>query len=117
LGTEGQNSELYPERKPYGTMAFCFPLGVGVKYNIAPRVNLTFEIMHRFTTTDYLDDVSTTYAGTDVFGPLPNGDPSLPFCCRTAAMKLLWFPSVLQVASVASVPGRIIYHRSDRVYF
>jgi hypothetical protein len=76
LGTEGQNSDLYPDRKPYGTMTFCIPIGVGIKYNIAENINLTFEIMHRFTGTDYLDDVSKTYAGSDVFGPLPNGDPS-----------------------------------------
>ena len=79
LGTEGQNSGLFPDRKPYGTMAMCIPLGVGIKYNIAPKVNLTFEIMHRFTTTDYLDDVSTTYAGADAFPALPNGNPSTAF--------------------------------------
>ena len=80
LGTEGQNAPtLYPDRKPYGTMAFCLPLGVGVKYNLTEGINLTFEIMHRFTATDYLDDVSTTYAGSDAFSPLPNGDPSPAF--------------------------------------
>lgn len=76
LGTEGQGSSMYPDRKAYGTMAFVFPLGFGVKYNISPRTNLTFEIVHRFTNTDYLDDVSTTYAGIDAFQPMPNGDLS-----------------------------------------
>jgi len=76
LGTEGQYSGLYPDRKPYNTMAMAFPIGVGVKYNLTPRVNLTFEIMHRFTRTDYLDDVSTTYAGSDAFPPLADGSPS-----------------------------------------
>lgn len=76
LGTEGQGSTLYPEKKEYGSMAVVFPIGFGVKYNISPRTNLTFEITHRFTTTDYLDDVSTTYAGIDAFQPLPNGEMS-----------------------------------------
>lgn len=76
IGTEGQGSNQYPDRKIYNTMAFCFPLGVGFKYNLTERTNLTFEIQHRFTATDYLDDVSSTYAGADVFLPLPNGDPS-----------------------------------------
>lgn len=76
LGTEGQGSALYPDRKAYSSTAFVFPLGVGVKYNITPSMNLTFEITHRFTTTDYLDDVSTTYAGANAFPNLPDGTPS-----------------------------------------
>ena len=42
-------------------MAFAFPLGVGVKYAINDRINVGAEITHRFTSTDYLDDVSKTY--------------------------------------------------------
>jgi hypothetical protein len=76
LGTEGQGSALYPDRTAYGSTAFTFPLGVGIKYNITPSINLTFEISHRFTTTDYLDDVSTTYAGAAAFPSLPDGSPS-----------------------------------------
>lgn len=79
LGTEGQGTAAYPERKPYGTMAFCFPFGVGVKYNWNDRMNIGFEIVHRFTNTDYLDDVSMTYVGADKFPPLPDGSPSLAF--------------------------------------
>jgi hypothetical protein len=76
LGTEGQGSTLYPDRKAYSNMGFLFPVGFGVKYNLTPRTNLTFELMHRFTNTDYLDDVSGTYAGRDAFALLPNSDPS-----------------------------------------
>jgi hypothetical protein len=76
LGTEGQGSSLYPEKKPYSSMAVAFPVGFGIKYNLTPKTNVTFEITHRFTSTDYLDDVSGTYAGIDAFLPLPNGDPS-----------------------------------------
>ncbi|HMP92117.1 MAG TPA: DUF6089 family protein [Phnomibacter sp.] len=88
LGTEGQGSALYPDRKPYSTMAFVFPLGVGIKYNLTPRTNLTFEISHRFTTTDYLDDVSTTYAGADAFPPLPTGQPSPAFLLQDRSYEL-----------------------------
>jgi hypothetical protein len=77
LGTEGQGSTLYPERKPYGTMAMSVPFGVGIKYNLNDRVNIGFEIVHRFTTTDYLDDVSTTYVEPAVFPPNPDGTPSV----------------------------------------
>lgn len=67
VGTEGQGSSLYPDRKPYGTMAFSIPVGVGVKYALNDRMNIALEILHRITTTDYLDDVSTTYVDPSVF--------------------------------------------------
>src|SRR4051794_881336 len=75
LGTEGQGSPLYPTRKPYGSMAFCLPVAVGFKYNVTPTVNVFAEVGYRFTGTDYIDDVSTTYA-PDAFQPLANGQPS-----------------------------------------
>lgn len=73
LGTEGQGSSAYPGRKPYGSMAFCIPLGVGVKYALTNKINVGFEIVHRFTTTDYLDDVSTTFVDPAIFGTMPDG--------------------------------------------
>lgn len=75
LGTEGQNIG-YQGRKPYSTMALCIPLGAGVKYNLNEKMNLSFEISQRFTNTDYIDDVSTTYIGPGRFATLPNGTPS-----------------------------------------
>jgi hypothetical protein len=44
LGTEGQGNSLYPDRKPYGTMAVCIPFGVGVKYALNERMNVGAEI-------------------------------------------------------------------------
>ena len=70
-GTEGQGSALYPNRKPYSTMAISFPIGVGIKYALNDRINIAFEILHRVTSTDYLDDVSTTYVD-----PLAFWDPT-----------------------------------------
>jgi hypothetical protein len=75
LGTEGQTLG-YMGRRQYNTMAFCFPVGAGIKYNLSEKVNVSFEVSHRFTTTDYLDDVSTTYIGAGRFGTLPNGNPT-----------------------------------------
>jgi hypothetical protein len=76
LGTEGQGSAAYPERKPYSSMAISIPFGVGIKYSINERINLGLEIVHRFTNTDYLDDVSSTYVESSVFPPNPDGTPS-----------------------------------------
>jgi opacity protein-like surface antigen len=62
LGTEGQLAS----GNAYSDQAYCFPLGMGVKYNIVNNLNLGFEIVYRYTNTDYLDDVSGTYAPNDV---------------------------------------------------
>jgi hypothetical protein len=76
LGTEGQGSSLYPDRKPYSSMAISIPFGGGLKYALNSRINIAFEILHRFTNTDYLDDVSKTYVDPAVFPPNPDGSPS-----------------------------------------
>jgi hypothetical protein len=76
LGTEGQGSSLYPDRQQYSSMGICIPFGVGLKYSINERINFGFEIVHRFTNTDYIDDVSKTYPDPSVFPPLPDGSPS-----------------------------------------
>jgi hypothetical protein len=77
LGTEGQGDSLYPDRKPYSSMALCFPLTVGFKYALNENLNVFGEIGYRFTNTDYLDDVSTTYAGPEAFPAIPQPDGSL----------------------------------------
>src|SRR5687768_3264170 len=73
LGTEGQGYAAYPDRQPYGTMAFCIPFGLGVKYSLTPGINVGFEVVHRFTNTDYLDDVSSTSSDLPTFQSLPAG--------------------------------------------
>lgn len=78
IGTEGQGSPLYPDLKPYNPIAMSVPLTIGFKYNINPRINCYAELCYRFTNTDYLDDVSGTYA-PDAFPPLPDGSPSIGF--------------------------------------
>jgi hypothetical protein len=75
LGTEGQAAG-YDGRKPYNNIAAYIPLGLGYKYNLNPKMNIGIEVVYNFTTTDYLDDVSKTYAGINNFPALPDGDPS-----------------------------------------
>jgi hypothetical protein len=75
LGTEGQGSPGYP--KEYSPLAVCFPIGVGFKYNINRKVNIGLEFVYRFTTTDYIDDVSGTYAPNAQPHYLPNGQPTI----------------------------------------
>ena len=63
LNTEGQGLDGAP--KDYSQFTFVFPSGIGVKYNISKITGIQFEAGMRFTTTDYLDDVSTTYYNGD----------------------------------------------------
>ncbi|WP_118951193.1 type IX secretion system protein PorG [Taibaiella helva] len=66
LGTEGQNTAEFKDRK-YKPYSICLPVGAGIKYWLGPGFNCSFEIVNRFTFTDYIDDVSHTYVGADRF--------------------------------------------------
>jgi hypothetical protein len=65
LGTEGQGTSFNKSAK-YDNIAISIPFGVGFKYNFIDNFNLGFELGYRNTLTDYLDDVSKTYADKDV---------------------------------------------------
>jgi hypothetical protein len=98
LGTEGQGSSLYPDRQQYSSMAISFPFGAGIKYSINERTNIGFEILHRFTNTDYLDDVSKTYVDPSVFPTNPDGSPSNAQLLHDRSYELLTEP--------IGIPGR-----------
>lgn len=66
LSTEGQGTPQYKDRRPYALTQLCLPFGVGVKLRMGKSFSLTAEYGFRKTWTDYLDDVSTTYVGSDV---------------------------------------------------
>jgi hypothetical protein len=100
LGTEGQNIG-YQGRKPYGTLAMCIPLGVGIKYNLSEKINFTIEVTQRFTNTDYLDDVSKTYIGSSNFPPLPNGQFSPAYYLQDRSYEVVGDPT-----KVLGVEGR-----------
>ena len=65
LSTEGQGLESFPDRKPYKLAQIAIPAILGLKYNVGPSISLFIEFGPRFTFTDYLDDVSSTYAVGD----------------------------------------------------
>jgi hypothetical protein len=67
MHTEGQGFKEYPERREYKLQQVNFPIGAGIKYELSPKANLRFEFVYRFLTTDYLDDVSTTYIDPSFF--------------------------------------------------
>lgn len=97
IGTEGQGSALYPDRKQYSTMAISIPFGAGIKYALNERFNIGFEVLYRFTNTDYLDDVSTTYVSPETFPANPDGSPS---------QALLLSDRSYELGQPIGIPGR-----------
>jgi len=63
LGTEGQETTTFPDRKKYSLIQFAIPIGGGVKVAINESFSFILEYGARKTFTDYLDDVSTTFVG------------------------------------------------------
>ena len=62
LGTEGQGLAGYADRRPYALTQIAVPFGGGIKYNINENIRIGIELGFRRLFTDYLDDVSTSYA-------------------------------------------------------
>ena len=83
LGTEGQNFDDGAD--PYSNFGIAIPVGIGYKKRLNTVASLGIEFVHRFTFTDYIDDVSTVYydnlAISSQDGSLAGyfADPSLPF--------------------------------------
>ena len=67
LHTEGEGFAEYPDRKNYSLTQLNIPMGAGIKYFFSENVNISFEIIHRKTFTDYIDDVSTRYVDPTLF--------------------------------------------------
>ncbi len=67
LGTEGQGLPEYPDRHKYSNIAVCFPLGAGFRVLTYKSWVMGFEAACRFTTTDYIDDVSAFYPNPDFY--------------------------------------------------
>lgn len=67
---QGRTYALRPlrtEGKKYSPVQLSIPVGLGMKWGLGPNFNLGFELSYRFTTTDYLDDVSNVYKGRVFF--------------------------------------------------
>ncbi len=62
LTTEGQGLVSFPDRKPYQLYNGSILAGIGVKFLINEDITLGIDVSANYTFTDYLDDVSTTYA-------------------------------------------------------
>ncbi len=69
LGTEGQGNPGYD--KKYSLVQFAIPVGIGVRYKINARFDISAELGFRKTFTDYLDDAHGKYANPALFANNP----------------------------------------------
>ncbi len=67
LSTEGQGFSEYADRNPYKLNQINIPIGIGVKYELSPMLNMRAEMVYRILQTDYLDDVSTNYIDANLY--------------------------------------------------
>lgn len=67
LRLEGQGMIEYPDRAPYKLTQIHVPMGFGAKYYFGGNKYVGFEVLHRTTFTDYIDDVSTNYIDANLF--------------------------------------------------
>lgn len=67
LSTEGQGFAEYPDRKVYKLQQMNIPVGLGLKYELSNLINVRGEFVYRVLSTDYLDDMSTTYVDPTLY--------------------------------------------------
>lgn len=67
LHTEGEGFSEYPSVHNYKLSQLNFPVGCGLKYELSPIINIRLELLYRFLSTDYLDDVSTKFINPTLF--------------------------------------------------
>jgi len=83
LGTEGQN--VGNASAKYNLFTLVVPVGFNIRKAITRRINVSFELNHRFTFSDYIDDVSTVYYDNESIANFSGevaahfADPSLEF--------------------------------------
>lgn len=66
LGTEGQNTTEYNDRTKYALTQFSIPFGVGLKKRLGRHFTFGIEAGLRYTFTNYVDDIGSTYANNNV---------------------------------------------------
>jgi Domain of unknown function (DUF6089) len=89
LHTEGQTFDEYPDRPAYSLTSMIIPMGVGFKYFASENTAISFEIVHRKTFSDYIDDVSTQYVDPALFDKyFGAGSPKAELAKRMANKSL-----------------------------
>lgn len=106
LHLEGQGFSEYPDRKEYSLTQKELLVGGGLKYYLSESMYVGFEILHRKTFTDYIDDVSTKYINPALFNTyLSSGD--------AAVARQLYYRENLLQPGVSRANPRVNEQRGD----
>lgn len=84
LGTEGQG--FFQGREKYNLTQLAIPFGGGVKFSLSENIRVRFEMGLRKTFTDYLDDVSSTFADETLL-LINNGQRAVDLAFRADEFK------------------------------
>ncbi len=84
LCTEGQGTPQYENRTPYSLLQVVIPFGMGFRVSPNRYLQILAEYGVRKTFTDYLDDVSTTYVGSDLLRTTDGGEMAAIMADRSA---------------------------------
>lgn len=74
LHTEGQGFQEYPDRPEYNLNQANLSYGLGLSYELSPKINLRVEYISRVLFTDYLDDVHGRYINPALFSKYLTGN-------------------------------------------
>ena len=85
LGTEGQGLAAYRGRK-YNLTQFAIPFGAGLKMRLTDNIVVSYELGLRKLFTDYLDDVSTSYADQTLLAAA-KGTTAVQLAYRSGELK------------------------------
>lgn len=99
LGTEGQGTTVFPDRKPYWRTQVAIPLEIGFKYTPTRSIGIALAGGVRVTFTDYLDDVSKSYVNAEALIS-ENGMISYLLSNRTWEVSEDGLPKVLTNSSI-----------------
>jgi hypothetical protein len=88
LGTEGQTIDPQSrEDRRYSRVSFAIPVAFGFKWNFTGQHSLALEAGMRFAFTDYIDDVSGSYADNSIIR-LANGATAAQLADRSQELGL-----------------------------
>ncbi len=88
LGTEGQGTMEYLDRSPYSLNELMLPFGLGFRFKPSKLFCFSIEYGFRKTWTDYLDDCSLTYVGSELLNQYHPGGVSAALADRSETANL-----------------------------
>jgi hypothetical protein len=101
LRTEGQGKPGYA--KPYSLWQMSIPVGIGVRYRLNDKIDISAEIGFRFTTTDHLDDVGGRYANINDL----DSDLAKRMADRSAEPIAAWANQTRDLAAISAIVGSV----------